>query len=127
MSRITEDMRKMFGFAHAIHIIAIIEIVLYCCFIVGLVLLAFPIAGKRIANSWNDSDISCVILTHFPSCLVRVLETLPLRSWLPYGSWEHLLWCLEYCCELRCDLLDFLLDLLARPQREGAEGERERS
>ena len=68
--RITEDLRKMFGFAHAIHIIAIIEIVLDCCSIVGLVLLAFPIAGKRIANSWNDSDISCVILVGVHSCLV---------------------------------------------------------
>ena len=68
--RITEDLRKMFGFAHAIHIIAIIEIVLDCCSIIGLVLLAFPIAGKRIANSWNDSDISCVILVGVHSCLV---------------------------------------------------------
>ena len=70
MRRITEDTRKMFGFAHTIHIIAIIEIVLDCCSIVGLVLLAFPIAGKRIANSWNDSDISCVILVGVHSCLV---------------------------------------------------------
>ena len=50
----------MFGFAHCVHICSIIEIVLESISIVGLVFLAFPIAGKRIIRTWNDSDISCV-------------------------------------------------------------------
>ncbi|KAK8824280.1 hypothetical protein WA556_003603 [Blastocystis sp. ATCC 50177/Nand II] len=56
---ITEDVKKMFGFAHCIRILAIIEIVFQAISIFGLFFLAFPIAGKRISSSWNDADISC--------------------------------------------------------------------
>lgn len=50
----------MFGFAHCIRILSIIEIVFQAISIFGLFFLAFPIAGKRISSSWNDADISCV-------------------------------------------------------------------
>ena len=70
MGRITEDMKKMFGYAHAVRILAIIEIVLDSISIIGLFLLAFPIAGKRITDTWNDSDINCVVFFCFPPCIV---------------------------------------------------------
>lgn len=53
-------MKKMFGYARCIRVCSIIEIVIEACTIIGLVFLAFPIAGKRIVHSWNDNDITCV-------------------------------------------------------------------
>lgn len=68
--RITEDLKKMFGYAHAVRILAIIEIVLDSISILGLFLLAFPIAGKRITDTWNDSDIRCVTHSRIHLCVV---------------------------------------------------------
>lgn len=50
----------LLGYAKAIHIIAIIECVLYCLSIVGLIFLYFPIIGMRICKKWDVSEAKCV-------------------------------------------------------------------
>ncbi|KAK8824279.1 hypothetical protein WA556_003602 [Blastocystis sp. ATCC 50177/Nand II] len=82
---ITEDMKKMFGFAHCVHICSIIEIVLESISIVGLVFLAFPIAGKRIIRTWNDSDISCYKVWRL---IILVLDILAIVGSIINGQWS---------------------------------------
>lgn len=55
---------KMFGFAHCVRILCIVEIVFMAISIIGLLFLPFPISGKAIATSWNDSDIQCVLIPY---------------------------------------------------------------
>ena len=58
----------LLGYAKAIHIIAIIECVIYCLTIVGLIFLYFPIIGMRICKKWDVSEakyvgLDCLMLS----------------------------------------------------------------
>lgn len=57
-------MMAFFGYAHAVSIYAIIELVLYCISIFGLFFIYMPICGMRLTN-FHDSDYSCVWLVIF--------------------------------------------------------------
>ena len=54
----------LIGYAKAVYIVAIIECVMYCVSIVGLIFLYFPIVGMRIVKKWDLSDAKCVGLLY---------------------------------------------------------------
>ena len=50
----------LLGYAKAVYIYAVIECVLFCISIFGLIFLYFPIIGMRICKKWDVSEAKCV-------------------------------------------------------------------
>ena len=58
----TKDLLDLFGFAHTVRIIAIIQLVSLCISIVGLIFVCVPYAGMAYTE-FHKKDYSCVRIT----------------------------------------------------------------
>ena len=52
--------QDLFGYVKAIRIYSIIELVVFCISIVGLIFIYFPLCGMRICSEWDYSKANCV-------------------------------------------------------------------
>ena len=51
--------QDLFGYVKAIRIYSIIELVVFCISIVGLIFIYFPLCGMRICSEWDYSKANC--------------------------------------------------------------------
>ena len=51
--------QDLFGYVKAIKIYSIIELILFCISIVGLLFIYFPLCGMKICTEWDYSKANC--------------------------------------------------------------------
>ena len=79
----TKDLLDLFGFAHTVRIIAIIQLVSLCISIVGLIFVCVPYAGMAYTE-FHKKDYKCVKISEslfsFYSITVGYASVLPVLS-----------------------------------------------